>query len=99
MSNQELLRLFDELCQGYQQGFYKRMELVSKSVELLGAGNDVLWEAFPQDLRNEIEQVLMSISEQDELAVFGSRTAEQEKQFLLTLKRWLINRNSAPHNR
>jgi hypothetical protein len=92
MNDQELVADFRELYRAYKEGLSKYSELVAESMALLGHGNADLWDALPEDIRVQIEQIALSFSEEDEVISFGARTHEEMKQDLLGLKRWLMKR-------
>lgn len=89
--DQELVAEFKELYHSYEQGLYTDIEIVAKSMDLLGKGNTALWESFPENIRTQSEAIALRFSEDDEIISFGAKTSEVMKQDLMGLKRWLMN--------
>lgn len=80
---------FGELYKGYDQGLYTDAEIISKSLGLLGEGDEILWAAFPAHIKDEIRKFLAEFSEGDEIVSFGSEDVESLKSRLVALKKWL----------
>ena len=91
--SQDFIEEFNEIYKLYNQGIYTDAEVISRSIELLGAGNTVLWAAFPAEVKNGIRKQLDSFSEEDELVYFGHENVDAVKKKLLLVKTWLAEQN------
>lgn len=88
----EKLEEYNDLLSNYEKGLYSNIELISKTLFLLGEGDSDIWALTPCWVKEKIKEKISSVRESDELISFSGRTSEDIKLQIFSLKQWLKSR-------
>ena len=83
--NSKKTNQFDDLQKHHLDGLFTDAEFFSKTLELLGCGDDSFWYHLPSDIRKELSLKVAGFSEGDELISFGAKPPNEAKNQLFLL--------------
>lgn len=81
---------YKELLSDYEEGLYSNIEIVSKTLALLGEGNYEVWESAPDWVREKVKEKVSSVTGEDEFVSFSGRSSGEIKNQLIELRKWLV---------